>query len=105
MLFAVAEGHINDHEDFEAAAQAGSQALEIFKDLGDIEGTADSLRVLVDAMRLQSAKQEEPPTEALRLATEELLWFRQEGHKRGQAAAHKPSFKWPFYNIDRYIGL
>eukprot|EP00913_Durusdinium_trenchii_P012857 g12073.t1 len=86
MLFAVAEGHINDHEDFEAALQAASQALELFKDLGDIEGVADSLRVVVDAMRLQSAKKDEKPEEALRLASEELVWFREEGHKRGQAS-------------------
>lgn len=86
MLFAVAEGHINDHEDFDAALQAASQALEIFKDLGDIEGVADSLRVVVDAMRLQSGKKDEKPEEALRLASEELVWFREQGHKRGQAS-------------------
>ncbi|CAE7208688.1 unnamed protein product [Symbiodinium sp. KB8] len=86
MIFAVAEGHINDNEDFDAALQAGTQALEMFKDLGDIEGVSDSLRVVVDAMRLASAKKEEKPDEALRLASEELVWFREQGQKRGQAS-------------------
>eukprot|EP00931_Biecheleriopsis_adriatica_P042086 TRINITY_DN23981_c0_g1_i1.p1 TRINITY_DN23981_c0_g1~~TRINITY_DN23981_c0_g1_i1.p1 ORF type:complete len:849 (+),score=244.94 TRINITY_DN23981_c0_g1_i1:87-2633(+) len=86
MLFAVAEGHINDNEDFDAALQAGSQALQTFKDLGDIEGVADSLRVVVDAMRLKAQEQDKKPEDALRLATDEFLWFKQEGHRRGQAS-------------------
>eukprot|EP00439_Symbiodinium_sp_Y106_P057772 s1095_g8.t1 len=110
MIFAVAEGHINDNEDFmletaqaiqtvleqeaagtdadfDAALQAGTQALEMFKDLGDIEGVSDSLRVVVDAMRLAAAKKEAGAARlALRLASEELVWFREQGQKRGQAS-------------------
>jgi len=86
MLFAVAEGHINDNEDFSAALQTASQALSMFKEHGDVDGVSDSLRVVIDAMRLQAGRDRKRPVEAKRLASEELAWFKQEGHKRGQAS-------------------
>lgn len=86
MLFAVAEGHVNDNEDFPAALQTASQALSKFKEQGDLDGVSDSLRVVIDAMRLQAGRDDKRPLEARRLASEELAWFKQEGHKRGQAS-------------------
>eukprot|EP00930_Biecheleria_cincta_P034294 TRINITY_DN23716_c0_g1_i1.p1 TRINITY_DN23716_c0_g1~~TRINITY_DN23716_c0_g1_i1.p1 ORF type:complete len:851 (+),score=222.46 TRINITY_DN23716_c0_g1_i1:59-2611(+) len=86
MLFAVAEGHVNDNEDYAAAEQTASQALSMFKEQGDLDGVSDSLRVVVDAMRLQAGRDLKRPVEAKRLASEELAWFKQEGHKRGQAS-------------------
>lgn len=85
MLFSIAEGHISEDEDFESALQLGKKVLAMFKELGNEEGVADSLRLVVDAMRLLAGSEAEL-AEVVCFATTELRRFEEEGQKTGQAS-------------------
>lgn len=86
LLFSIAEGHLQDDEDYDKAQQVGTDALAIFRSIGDRAAEADSLRVVIDAVRLRAARQEKKSDEAMHLATEGLTKFREEGDKRGEGS-------------------
>jgi len=86
VLLSVAEGHLEEDEDVEEALRAGKEALGIFRDVGDKEGTVDALRVVIDAMSLQASQKHEKPDAAEDMAAKELEDFKKVGDKRGQAA-------------------
>jgi len=86
LLFSMAEGHLEDEEDFEEALRAGQQALAIFRRLGDAAGMSDSLRLVIDAMRQVDVFENRRPLDATRMAEEEWASFQRKEDKKGQAA-------------------
>jgi len=88
MLLSIAEGHLEDEEDYDEALRTGREALAVFREMGDSEGAVDALRIVVDATHFAAAAgtEKDPQKEAIRIATEELAKFKAEGDKRGQAA-------------------
>jgi len=80
MLFSVAENHLSEraHED---AEQSGKEALALFRELGDKTGVADTLRLLVGAMRVREAL-----AAAEALAVENLERFVEADDRNGEAA-------------------
>jgi len=84
MLVAVAEGQLND-EDTKQCLTSANEALSIFRAIGASKGVADTLRIIIDALRMDSDIVNETPDEALRVAEEELSKYREVADKRGQA--------------------
>jgi len=84
MLVAVAEGQLND-EDTKQCLTSANEALSIFRAIGASEGVADTLRIIIDALRMDAEIVNETPDEALRVAEEELSKYKAVGDKRGQA--------------------
>lgn len=86
MLFTAAEGHLNDEETMEGL-KAAMEALPLFRELNDLNAVHDTLRVVINLHRLEAGiAYEDEPTEAERIAKEELPKFQQFDDKRGQAA-------------------
>mmetsp|Transcript_19666 Transcript_19666/g.52193 ORF Transcript_19666/g.52193 Transcript_19666/m.52193 type:complete len:845 (+) Transcript_19666:67-2601(+) len=86
MLFTAAEGHLNDEQGPEALKSA-MEALPLFREVGDKNAVHDTLRIVINTHRMESAFAfEDEPTEAERIANEELAKFNAAGDKRGEAA-------------------
>jgi len=86
MLFTAAEGHLIEEETIEGL-KAAMEALPLFRELNDLNAVHDTLRVIINLHRLDSGiNYEDEPTEAERIANEELPKFQQFDDKRGQAA-------------------
>uniref|UniRef100_A0A7S4QZB5 Carrier domain-containing protein n=1 Tax=Alexandrium monilatum TaxID=311494 RepID=A0A7S4QZB5_9DINO len=86
MLFTAAEGYLND-EDTSEGLKAAMEALPLFRELNDLNAVHDTLRVIINLHRLESGiAYDDAPTEAERIAREELPKFQQFDDKRGQAA-------------------
>jgi len=97
ILFAVAEGHVNEGEDYEGALRAGNDALALFRQAGDTKGEADTVRLIVHAYRTKSevlrcdtqSSDTSESTSVLReaesMARDSLKTFRESGDKRGEA--------------------
>jgi len=86
VLFCAAEGHLGEEEIGEALSSAIS-ALPIFRELGDSSAVHDTLRVIINAQRLEANLNfEDRPAEAERLANQELRSFEEAGDSRGKAA-------------------
>eukprot|EP00928_Gymnodinium_smaydae_P032917 TRINITY_DN23727_c0_g1_i1.p1 TRINITY_DN23727_c0_g1~~TRINITY_DN23727_c0_g1_i1.p1 ORF type:complete len:867 (-),score=212.74 TRINITY_DN23727_c0_g1_i1:42-2642(-) len=100
VLFSVAEGHLNDDEDFEEALKAAKEALAVFRDVGDSKAVADTLRLIVHAHKAKAellrfaggegGAGDASASEALRDAEEvvqnELEQFRKKGDHRSVGA-------------------
>lgn len=88
MLLSIAEGHLEDEEDYEEAVRTSGEAQQIFQEMGDKDSAVDALSILVDATHFaaKAQREKEPQKEAIRIATEALAGFKEEGYKRGQAA-------------------
>mmetsp|Transcript_4234 Transcript_4234/g.4753 ORF Transcript_4234/g.4753 Transcript_4234/m.4753 type:complete len:106 (+) Transcript_4234:3-320(+) len=87
MLFTAAEGHLNDEDTMEGL-KAAMEALPLFRELNDLNAVHDTLRVVINLHRLESSiSYEDEPTEAERIAKEELPKFQQFDDKRGQAGS------------------
>lgn len=95
MLFSLAEGYLNEQDDYDKAIDALREALPIFKGLDDRVATADVLRLLIRAYIVKAANQtglglidEDERTdlleEALSIATEELSLPQFSGDRRGE---------------------
>jgi len=86
MIFALAEGRLDDEAD-EDAIKSATEALAMFRDVGDKAGEANSLRVLIRAHHSRAlsstAKQS---NEALEIVARELEKFRASGERGGEAA-------------------
>jgi len=80
VLYSAAEGSLYD-DDGEEAFRYATDALKLFRQVRDSAGTADVLRVLVNAYGLR-----EQGEEGLRVAEQELAAFRESGDRRGEAA-------------------
>jgi tetratricopeptide (TPR) repeat protein len=94
MLFAVAEGHLSEEEDFEEALKSAQDALKLFKEAGDKKGEADTLRLIVTANRAKAQAlrylEGEAATagaleDAKKYAAEMYAAFKAAGEKRGAA--------------------
>jgi len=55
MLFSVAEEHIDEDEDYDAALKAAEDAAAIFKQLGNMRGLADAVRLVIHAISGKAA--------------------------------------------------
>jgi len=98
MLFALAEGHLDEGEDHKEALKAATEAVAICHELGDKDAMADMLRLVVKAYLLKAgiarydkgvggqASVAEALRKAEQIARAELVLFRQAGCLRGQAA-------------------
>lgn len=84
MLFAVAEGKLNVEEG-EEAMKAATEALEIFRELGDSNGESDVFRIMFNAYRLKADSEDVKPTEAKNFVKDKLAQFKESGNTRGQA--------------------
>eukprot|EP00929_Paragymnodinium_shiwhaense_P079882 TRINITY_DN41642_c0_g1_i2.p1 TRINITY_DN41642_c0_g1~~TRINITY_DN41642_c0_g1_i2.p1 ORF type:complete len:850 (+),score=303.49 TRINITY_DN41642_c0_g1_i2:141-2690(+) len=83
MLFSVAENHLNNNEDCEECIQAASDALALFREVGDRSGESDALRLIIhgykakaDAVRYTSESADEGSaavTEILKEAKNRIL--------------------------------
>jgi len=87
LLFSVAEGHMNTDEASDALKAAGD-ALKIFREIGDKVCEADSLRIIVDALRLQEILDGSLPQESINRAEAEMAGFKDSENKRGEACMH-----------------
>lgn len=86
MLFTAAEGHLNDEQGAQALKSA-MEALTLFREVGDKNAVHDTLRIVVNTHRMESAfAYEDQPEEAMRIANEELDKFKAAGDNRGEAA-------------------
>jgi len=86
MIFAVAEGRLDDEAD-EDAIRSATEALTIFREVGDKTGVADSLRVIIRAHHSRAlTSSAKVSTEALDVAAQELERFRASGERRGEGA-------------------
>jgi len=79
MLFAVAEGHLNEEEDQEAL-QVANEALSIFREQGDENGMADASRIVIHVLCYQDKRKE-----ANKLAKAELERIQGTKEKTGEA--------------------
>jgi len=86
MLFSVAEGHL-EKEDAAEALKSATAALPLFRETRDVNAVHDTLRIIVNAYRMESdIGYEDKPAEAERFASQELTQFEEADDKRGQAA-------------------
>lgn len=96
MMFAAAEAHLNDEEDWQQGHKAANEALNMYRAAGDATGEADSLRLVIHAIRLKCEMAQwdytlgeniadEARQEAESLASNELGKFASSGNTRGQA--------------------
>jgi len=81
LLFSVAEKHLEEEEDEDSALTAIDEALQIFREIDDSCGIADSVRLKIKALMLKDKRKE-----AQELGKEELSHFRDLGDKRGEGA-------------------
>jgi len=79
VLYSVAEGALYD-DDGEEALKSATEALRLFRQVKDSRGTAEALRIAVNAHVLT-----EQAEEGLRMAGEELAKFQESGDKLGEA--------------------
>jgi tetratricopeptide (TPR) repeat protein len=97
MLFSIAEGHLNEDEDYGEAIRAAQDALALFRTIGDVQGESDALRLVVYAHRIKAdnvryaeggggEKAEAALDEAERIASTELEKCRKTGDKRSIGA-------------------
>lgn len=98
MLFAVAEGHLSNDENYWDAQKSASEALSLYRGLGDATAEVDCLRLVIHASRQKAeyarwatemageSVAEEALAEATKLAEEQLARFRDQKEQRGQAA-------------------
>jgi len=85
LLLSTAEGYLNDENTAEALKTA-LEALPMFRDVGDKNGVHDTLRVVVNAHRMEAdSSYSGRPLEAERVVDEELSKFRADGDRRGEA--------------------
>merc|ERR1719265_196475 len=56
MLMSVAEGHLDDEEEpaYEAALKAATDAMKLFKEAGSKTGSADAMRLVIQATKAKS---------------------------------------------------
>merc|ERR1719247_1846710 len=97
-LLCEAEGHLNEDEDDESAMEKALAAVRAFKELDNLRGAADALRVVIHVHRAQCHAQgyskrfgykhdiRDAMRDAEELAKKELKAFRTADHKRGEAA-------------------
>jgi len=94
MLYAVAEGHLLEDEDYEEALKQSSAALALFKEAKDKRGMADALRLLVmahlcKAHAMRAVKDTEGVAAAMKEAEEKardnLGKFKSVSDRRGEA--------------------
>lgn len=94
LLFSVAEAHLDEAE-HEEAMTAAESALNIFREIEECRGVADSLRLVVHCMRAMSEEErsqgrglnaDDLLIKGESMAEEELANFRESGDERGQAA-------------------
>lgn len=86
LLLSTAEGYLND-ENSQEAMKTAMEALENFRKIGNDSGIHDSLRVIINAHRMDADNAYEPkPDQAECLVEEELDKFRQKGDERGEAS-------------------
>jgi len=95
LLFAVAEGHLQDGEDPDEGIAAANDALASFREVQDKKGIADTLRLLFNATRMKAEKTlnegnsgmwREILNDILVQAEEEMIGFQASGDKRSEAA-------------------
>ncbi|CAE8632756.1 unnamed protein product [Polarella glacialis] len=79
-LYSEADRYL-DHELSQEAEQSASNALALFRQLGDKHGVADSLRVIVSAYRIRNEV-----SQAVHRTVQELERFREREDKLGEAA-------------------
>jgi tetratricopeptide (TPR) repeat protein len=86
MLFQAAETSLND-EQYEESLKASEDAVELFRKLGDGEGLADALRIVIGTHRARGEEDHnlEERELAVQKATDELAAFRQKGQRYGEA--------------------
>jgi len=84
MLFSVAEKHLNEDESKDALRSA-SDALKIFRELGDQIAVADTLRIVIGAHCVEAMFSQIGADLAMQVATDELNQFGSIGDKRGEA--------------------
>jgi len=84
MLFSVAEKHLNEDESKDALRSA-SDALKIFRELGDQIAVADTLRIVIGAHCVEAMFSQTGADLAMQVATDELNQFGSIGDKRGEA--------------------
>merc|ERR1719478_1746138 len=51
MFFTVAEQHLEDNDDYQECLKSAEEALKTFKEMGDMKGSADSVRLVIHAKR------------------------------------------------------
>lgn len=98
MLFSVAEAHIDDDEDYAAALKTADEALDLFREVKDHRGEADTIRLIVHAHLGRSeayrwTERGDPSTnlageterKAEKVAGDALEAFRGAGNTRGEA--------------------
>jgi len=79
MLLVVADGHIID-EDPEQALKAATNALTLCKELGDLQGIADSARILVQSHNFENRYEE-----SMKVVEEEMTRFKKTNDREGTA--------------------
>lgn len=84
MLYSAAEEALGE-EDVESCLKSAGEALDIFREVGDAIGIADTLVVVIRAHRFNSDIDNLDPDEALRVADSELQIARTAGDKRAEA--------------------
>jgi len=97
MLFSVAEQHIDEDEDYDAALTAAEDAAAIFKQLGNVRGLADAIRLVIHAISAKAADYRwnekgnsdtnlcgQTLLKAEQRAQEELDKFKEDGNKVGE---------------------
>lgn len=79
MLFAVAEGYL-DNEEVESAMRSAAKALVLFQEAADQDGIADTVRTMVHGMRFQEKR-----TEAIEVVNQYLAVFQGRNDEKGIA--------------------
>lgn len=93
VLFAVAEGYLNNDEEHVEAMKTAYDALKLFQEAGDAKGEADTMRVIISCYRCKAQwvrydsmeARRQVLAEAEELALSELKRFKENGNKRGEA--------------------
>jgi len=98
MYLSTAETNLEEDDSYEECLKSIGEAVKIFKEAGDMTGTADALRVTIRAYLVQLDSLQEKTTKADKeemkavfdkadaLAKEEAAFFQTKGEKRGEAA-------------------
>jgi len=84
MLFTVAEGHLKEGLTAQCI-EAANNAMLLFKDCGDQVGAADTMSLIVNALRWSAVAVGKKPKEALGKAKEAMETFKNSGNARGVA--------------------